>query len=113
MTITAISEIIKGKIATYPKNKTKYDFCFASDLMSDVLRIDSENLILLTGLANMQSVRTAEMADISCIILARGKQATKEMLELAGENYITIIESPFSMFHIAGLLYKNEIQPLF
>ncbi len=113
MTITNLSEIINGKIASYSKNKADFNFCFASDLMSDVLRIDTEEMILLTGLANMQSIRTAEMADINCIVLARGKKATTDMVELAEESYITIIESPYSMFHIAGLLFQNNIKPLF
>lgn len=113
MTITTINEIIKGNIASHNANSKTYEFCFASDLMSDVLCIDSDKLILLTGLANMQAVRTAEMADIDCIILARGKAATKEMIALADESQITIIESKHSMFHIAGLLFQNEIKPLF
>jgi predicted transcriptional regulator len=113
MTISNINELIKGKTITFGKNEEDYRVCFASDLMSDVLRIDTDNLMLLTGLANMQAIRTAEMADISCIILARGKKATNEMIELAEENEITIIESPYSMFHIAGILYNNEIKPLF
>ena len=45
----------------------------ASDLMSDVLRYDVAQGLLVTGLANPQVVRTAEMADISAILLVRGK----------------------------------------
>lgn len=113
MTISTINKLISGKTITLGKNEEDYHVCFASDLMSDVLRIETDNLMLLTGLANMQAVRTAEMADISCIILARAKKASKEMIDLAEENNITIIESPYSMFHIAGILYNNDIKPLF
>ena len=38
---------------------------FAADLMSDVLRLDTSEMILITGLANLQVIRTAEMSDIS------------------------------------------------
>ena len=41
---------------------------FASDLMSDVLTLDCNGVLLVTGLCNMQTIRTAEMADVSCIL---------------------------------------------
>ncbi|MEG2994284.1 MAG: hypothetical protein RR802_02665, partial [Erysipelotrichaceae bacterium] len=46
----------------------EFKYGFASDLMSDVLSMigsDSDITVLLTGLANMQSLRTAEMLDIN------------------------------------------------
>lgn len=42
---------------------------FAADLMSDVLRLNTEGLLLITGMANPQVIRTAEMADIPFIFL--------------------------------------------
>ncbi len=86
---------------------------FASDLMSDVLTIDSEEIVLITGLANLQAIRTAEMSDIACIIFARNKKVTPEMIELAKENNMVIIECPSSVFKTAGVLYQAGIQPLF
>jgi hypothetical protein len=56
---------------------------FSSDLMSDVLTLDEDNILLITGLANLQLISTAEMADINAVLLARGKQASTEMIELA------------------------------
>ena len=44
---------------------------FASDLMSDVLTLDCNDVLLVTGLCNMQTIRTAEMADVSCILFVR------------------------------------------
>lgn len=32
---------------------------FAADLMSDVLRLNTEDLLLITGMANLQVIRTA------------------------------------------------------
>jgi len=39
-------------------------FGFASDLMSDVLTLSTDNMLLITGMSNLQTIRTAEMADI-------------------------------------------------
>jgi predicted transcriptional regulator len=86
---------------------------FASDLMSDVLTIESDNLLLITGLANLQTIRTAEMSDISSILFVRGKRATPEMIELATENHITLLECEGSMFKTAGVLYNAGIKPVF
>jgi hypothetical protein len=53
--------------------------------MSDVLTLDQDNVVLITGLATLQTIRTAEMADINCIIFVRNKRATSEMIRLAGK----------------------------
>ncbi len=58
---------------------------FASDLMSDVLTVNCDSLLLITGLSNLQTIRTAEMSDINCILFVRNKSVTPEMKKLAEE----------------------------
>ena len=89
------------------------DSAFASDLMSDVLTLKTDDFLLITGLANIQAVRTAEMADAACLLLCRGKQSSPEMRRLAEENGMVIIESPYSMFKCAGLLYGAGLSPVY
>lgn len=86
---------------------------FSSDLMSDVLTIDSEDILLITGLANTQAIRTAEMADIHYILLVRNKKATDEMKSLAEENGMVLMETPFSLFKTSGLLYNAGLNPVY
>lgn len=86
---------------------------FASDLMSDVLTTPFDNGILITGLANPQSIRTADMMDVSVILLARKKKATEEMIALARENDMVIIECPLSVYHISGILYGHGLSPVY
>lgn len=86
---------------------------YSSDLMSDVLTLDNDNLVLITGLANTQAVRTAEMADIRAIILVRNKKASAEMLDLAKENKMCILESPYSLFKSSGLLFRAGLKPIY
>jgi predicted transcriptional regulator len=86
---------------------------YSSDLMSDVLTLDNDNLVLITGLANTQAVRTAEMADIRAIILVRNKKASQEMLDLASENKMCILESPYSLFKSSGLLFRAGLKPIY
>jgi hypothetical protein len=86
---------------------------YSSDLMSDVLTLDTDNLILITGLVNLQSIRTAEMADIRAIVFVRNKRATDQMLELACENGMCILESPYSLFKSSGLLFQSGLKPVY
>jgi len=114
MTVKEITGIIDGSVICRSDNPaTLLEYAFASDLMSDVLTIEKENLILITGLANLQTIRTAEMSDISCIIFARNKKIGDEIIALARENNMILIESPHSVFRISGELYKAGIKPIY
>ena len=86
---------------------------FSSDLMSDVLTLDTENLMLITGLNNLQTIRTAEMADVRCILFARNKRPDKEMITLAEKENITLLISEKSVFHLSGLLFGAGLKPVF
>jgi hypothetical protein len=81
--------------------------------MSDVLTLDTDHLLLLTGMANLQVIRTAEMADIFCIAFVRGKRVTPDMKQLAIENNIVLIETPFSMFRAAAVLFNAGLPPVY
>ncbi|NCC73168.1 MAG: hypothetical protein EOM06_07190 [Sphingobacteriia bacterium] len=114
MTIKAIIDLIDGKLVSgNPDSAHIVIEAFASDLMSDVLTLDSGNPLLITGLSNLQTIRTAEMADIHVIIFARGKKTTEEMIALAKENDIILIETGFSVFRTCGLLFQHGVKPVY
>jgi hypothetical protein len=93
--------------------ENEVEFAFSSDLMSDVLTVKTQNVLLLTGLANIQSLRTAEMSDVINVIYVRGKRITDDMKELAEENGILLMECNYSMFRASGILYKAGIKPIY
>jgi len=114
MTVKELAELINGRvICGSDKLSTKIEYAFASDLMSDVLTIERDNLVLITGLANLQTIRTAEMSDINCIIFARDKKIGKEIISLANDNNMTLLESPHSLFHISGVLYNAGVKSIY
>ena len=86
---------------------------FSSDLMSDVLTLDAENILLVTGLANVQIIRTAEVADIHYLVIVRNKKISKDIIELAEGLNMVVIESPYSMFKASGILYSHGLKPLY
>jgi hypothetical protein len=75
-----------------------------ADLMSDVLASSQPKAVLLTGLTNPQVVRTAQIADFRAIIFVRGKQPQAETLEIATQENIPLITSPYGMFELCGRL---------
>ncbi len=114
MTLKEIVDLTGGQvICGEDKINENVEHAFASDLMSDVLTIKIENFILITGLANIQSIRTAEMSDVSYILFVRGKNVTDEMKELAQDNGMTIITTPYSLFKTSGILYGAGLKPVY
>lgn len=114
MLLKEICTLVSGRVASgeecLENNVTR---AFASDLMSDVLTLKEGGFLLMTGLANLQALRTAEMSDVSCVLLCRNKRAGEDMIELARESDIVIIESPYSMFKCAGMLYGAGMEPVY
>ena len=82
----------------------------SSDLMSDILTLEPVNAVLITGLANIQAVRTADMAAISHILFVRDKQISQEMIDLALDSDITLLETGLSMFNVCGRLAKEGLE---
>ncbi len=83
-----------------------------ADLMSDVLAYIQPDAVLLTGLCNPQVVRTSQMADVAAIILVRGKSPPKETIDLANQERIPLISSPYGMFELCGRLYRAGLPSL-
>jgi len=114
MILKEICSLVSGNvICGKDRLEEAVEYAFASDLMSDVLTVKKGDFLLITGLANVQSVRTAEMSDLSYIIICRGKKCSDDMIELAEDNDMVLIESPISLFKCAGILYNAGLQPIF
>jgi predicted transcriptional regulator len=85
-------------------------FVFGCDLMSDVLSMVTGETILLTGVTNIQVVRTAEMMDIKCIIFVRGKKPNDQVIKLAQEKGICLMSTKNIMFSSCGILYSKGLK---
>lgn len=83
-----------------------------ADLMSDVLASIQPEAVLLTGLCNPQVIRTAQMADVAAIVFVRGKRAPQETIDLAKQEQIPIISSPYGMFELCGRLHRAGLPSL-
>ena len=107
MNVQEMIKIISGTLLTPQANLTREvkGGCGA-DLMSDVLASIKPEAVLLTGLCNIQVVRTAQMADVCAIVFVRGKMPPTDTIQLAIEENIPLITSPFGTFELCGRLYR-------
>lgn len=80
-----------------------------SDLMSDVLAFVKDKTVLITGLTNVHVMRTAEMLDIHCVVFARGKIPSEEILEEAREIGITVLATEYTTYTTCGIMYQAGI----
>lgn len=114
MKVSKILDLIDGTLLCGgDKIDIDINHAFASDLMSDVLTINTSDLVLLTGLSNIQVIRTAEISDLQIVVFVRGKQVTDDMVELAEDNGMVLISTPYSMFKVSGLLYGSGLEPIY
>lgn len=81
-----------------------------SDMMSDVMAFYHDGGILLTGLMNVQVIRTASLMDIDAVCFVRGKEPTQEIIDLAQENNIPVFKTDLAMFPACGKLYAAGIK---
>jgi predicted transcriptional regulator len=82
-----------------------------SDIMSSVLSTPcGDNAVLLTGLTNLQVVRTAEMVDVKAIIFVKGRCPRSEAIRLARELDLPVLLTNYSLAETCALLSEAGIQ---
>ncbi len=110
MNLQEIKNILNAKILTSGLNlDIDIKHVIASDLMSDVLDTRTQADLLITGLANNQTIRTCEIAGISAVIFVRSKKPNPETNKLAESCMIPLLSCELSMFETCGILYTNGI----
>lgn len=114
MKIRDIVKLLNAKIISGEKHLDKeVEHAFASDLMSDVLTVEIRNILLITGMSNIQTMRTAEMCDAQTVLLVRNKKATDEMKSIAIQNDMILLEFDGSMFRASGILFSAGLKPVY
>lgn len=111
MTINDVKELIHAEVVCGEEHLDReVHMACGSDLMSDVLAFVKDQSVLLTGLCNPQVIRTAEMMDILCIVFVRSKKPSPEMIKLAKDGDLVLMQTGHRMFTACGLLYSNGLR---
>ena len=71
MTINNIKDLLGAEVLCGSEHlENDVHSACGSDMMSDVLAFVKDQAVLLTGLVNLQVIRTAEMMDMLCIVFS-------------------------------------------
>ena len=113
MKLSEIKELLNADVLACEEavDEVEVDKGYSSDLMSDVLAFACPEVLLITGLTNVQIFRTAQMLDIPAIVFVRGKKPADDLLDLAKEANMPILVTYMSMFEASGRLYGKGLAP--
>jgi predicted transcriptional regulator len=84
--------------------------CFAADLMSDVLAFSKPRVLLITGLSGIQSVHTADVAELAGILFVHRKRPSQQVLDLARERNLPLLSTPLHMFDACAALAAKGLR---
>ncbi len=84
----------------------------SADLMEDVLAAVAKDAVLLTGVTDVQVVRTAKVAGVGAVVIVRGKQPSQRFIDLARNNNLPLLITQKSLFVSSGRLYMNGLRGL-
>ncbi|MBP3889153.1 MAG: hypothetical protein J6F30_16135 [Cellulosilyticum sp.] len=111
MKLSQVQQILEAQLWTGGERlESKVYAACGCDLMSDVLAFAKEKVLLLTGLINLQVIRTAEMLDIKAIVFVRGKKPSQDMIDLANERGIVLFSTDIPLYPACGLLYEAGLR---
>ena len=110
MQLSEIKTILDAKVLSGEEHLDReVQAACGSDLMSDVLAYVKNQSVLLTGLLNPQVIRTAEMMDMCCVIIVRGKTPDDNLIKLAGDKEIVLMTTNYAMYPACGRLYSRGL----
>ncbi|MDI9369532.1 MAG: transcriptional regulator [Synergistaceae bacterium] len=113
MILREIASLIRAEVLTGEELLDTLDIecAYGADLMSDVLAFARPGSLLLTGLTNIQIVRTAQMLDLPSVVFVRGKKPQEPALKLATQIKMPLMLCQMSMFESCGILFQKGILP--
>ncbi len=110
MKISEVKELLNAEILNGEDQlDTEVFSACGSDLMSDVLAFVKHQGLLLTGLNNLQVVRTADMMDIRAIVFVRGKMPNEEIISLAKRKEMIVMTTEEPLYSACGKLYSGGL----
>lgn len=100
MNLIQIADVLEAELAYGPTGweQINIETVFASDLMSDVLMSDRDDMLLITSLSTEQSIRSAGIVGSEAVVIANHKTVTDGMIALAKEQDIALLCTRFPKY---------------
>jgi hypothetical protein len=105
LALADVRAAVNGVALWCPDDSPAVSGIVAADLMSDVLVDARPGYVLVTGLVNVQVIRTAAIADLAAVVFARGKAVPADVVDLARQMNVPVFASHDTLFEAAGRLY--------
>jgi hypothetical protein len=110
MKIVDVQNALEAEMLTTSRADIEITSACGADLMSDVMAFVKDQVLLLTGLINVQVIRTSILMDIQAICFVRGKAPNQEMIDMAKENNIVLLKTKLPLFLACGKLYEAGVR---
>jgi predicted transcriptional regulator len=111
MTLTEIKDLLHCDILSGKDLLTRdVTTVVASDGMSEILAFAQSGELMVTGLTNIQSIRTADIAGVSAVLYCRGKRPDDKTIDFASSKNIPVLVTKMVMFDICALLYNAGLR---
>jgi predicted transcriptional regulator len=111
MTLRTIRDLLEAEVLCGEELLDKTVSCGCSaDLMSDMLAFGGPHAVLLTGQADIQAVRTAQVAGSIAVVFVRGKRPAERAIALAKQIGMPLMSSKCLMFEASGRLYEKGLR---
>jgi len=100
MNLNCIAQALEAEMVHVPNGweTIRIGAVFASDLMSDVLMSDGEELLLVTSLSTEQAIRSAGIVGAHAVVIANRKTVTAGMIQLAEDQGIVLMRTRFPKY---------------
>jgi predicted transcriptional regulator len=113
MKLSEIRDILKAEVLVGEAHLDRVIFGGGgADLMEDMLSAVAKGSAFLTGLVSEHVIRSAKIAEVGAVIFVRGRQPSKEAVDLARRYDMPLLLTKYSMFVASGRLYMNGLRGL-
>lgn len=110
MTLAEVKVTLQAELLTHDSDLSlEVHSACASDMMSDVLAFTEPECLIITGLANQQTLRTVEIADALAVLFVRGKRPDQVVIAAANAKKIPLLATNFCMYDACGLLFNKGL----
>jgi predicted transcriptional regulator len=111
MKLAEIKDVLQCEVLTGADDLSmEVETVVASDGMSEILAFARPGALMITGLTNVQSARTADIANVRAIVYIRGKRPDQKAVTLARQSRIPVLTTKFGMFDVCGILRERGLK---
>lgn len=110
MNIKELIEQVELKMLTNHENQD-IDGVFVSDMMSDVMTHAQAGDLWITVQTHKNVISTANLMDVSAVVITHGKTVPDETIELASKFQVTLLHTNMNTYSLIAKLIEGGLTP--